>query len=259
MTTLITARGIGEARTRNMLTQLVANLPAWEHIELGWGAEYSFVNAQRRWDGLSFEKSLADGQRMLTDTIDRRLSVDPSPRFVLAGYSGGAALVHRWLVDHWRSYPEIVGVVLVADPHAPKSTDGFGVAGLRPLMQRGPVVWVSNPRDMICCCPADSPIRTIGDQTAMMSFCDPTAWGLDLLDRLKNSRWQAIRTNPFDVAGIIRRYSRAVADVCGYLGIDPRTLKFSGSLSQHTVYDWQRIYQGDTWLQDAAKQIRRVG
>ena len=93
LTILVTARGVGEKMGRNMLSQLVSGLPAWEHVELPWGASYGFVNAQRRWDGASFEKSLAEGQRMLTDTIDRRLAVDPSPRFVLAGYSGGAASV----------------------------------------------------------------------------------------------------------------------------------------------------------------------
>ena len=223
MTVLITARGIGEGMGRNMLSQLVANLPGWEHVELPWGASYGFVNP------------------------------------VVAGYSGGAALVHRWLADCWGSYPEVKGAVLVADPHAPLTNGLFGVAGLRPMKTFGPVLWVSNPRDMICCCLPDSPIRTIGDQTAMMSFCDPAAWGLDLLDRVKNNRWQQIRANPLDIIGTVRRYGRAVDDVCGYLGVDPHTLKFSGSLCQHTVYSWQRPTEGDTWIQNAAKRIRSVG
>ena len=259
MTTIITARGIGEELERNMLSQLVRNLPSWEHIELGWSASYGFVNPGKRWDGQSFERALAAGQRMLTDVIERHLAVDPTPRIVVAGYSGGAALVHRWLAANWASYPEVKGAVLVADPHAPLTNGLFGVAGLRPMKTFGPVLWVSNPRDMICCCPPDSPIRTIGDQTAMMSFCDPAAWGLDLLDRVRNNRWQQIRTNPLDAIGTIRRFGRAVDDVCGYLGVDPRTLKFSGSLCQHTVYSWQRPTEGDTWLQNAAKRIRSVG
>ena len=62
MTVLITARGIGEGMGRNMLSQLVSGLPAWEHVELPWGASYGFVNPGKRWDGQSFERALAGGQ-----------------------------------------------------------------------------------------------------------------------------------------------------------------------------------------------------
>ena len=224
MTTVITVCGIGESTSGwNMLDYLVAKLPtSWRHERLPWAASYGPVNPHRDPLGMSFDAALADGYRLLELALWQNRDAD----VVVAGYSGGAAVVGNLLAR--KHFLQVKAVVLVADPWAPNAGRGVhGIAGSRTITP-GRVRWVANPRDVICCCPADSPLRTIADQSAAMSLGDPSGWGLDLIDRLKTDRWQSIRTNPLDVVAAIRRYGRALDDVGGYLGL--------GRPSEHSIY-----------------------
>lgn len=225
MTTVITVCGIGESTSGwNMLDYLVAKLPtSWRHVEVPWAASYAFVNPHRDPLGGSFDASLADGYRMLEIALWQHRDDD----VVLAGYSGGAAVVGNLLAR--KRFDQVRAVVLVADPMAPAARGlPHGIAGNRPITHYQPIRWVSNPRDVICACPPDSPLRTIADQSAAMSLGDPAGWTLDLLDRVRTNRWQAIRTNLLDVVGAWRRYSCALDDVAGYLGL--------GRQSEHSIY-----------------------
>lgn len=248
-TTLITCRGIGEPLDGNMLSQFVRCFPNWDHIELPWQASYGPVNANRDPLGWSYAASLADGMSLLERTVTH-FEEQPGAQIAIAAFSGGAALAGNWLASRWRAHLAVKGAVLVADPQAPGTTR-FGVAGSRPIEDRGHLAWVSNPHDVICSAPHDSPVRTIADQSAAMSLADPRAWTLDLIDRLNRNRWQAIKSRPWDVIGIVRRYQVAVDDVAGYLGL--------GRMCEHTVYNHRRPYSnGNTWLQQAAVQLGKA-
>lgn len=248
-TTLIACRGIGERMQGNMLSQFVRQFPQWDHVELPWAASYGPVNAQGDPLGWSYAESVGDGMRLTETEVAELVAADPGARIVLVGYSGGAALVGNWAASRWLHYPQVKAVVLVADPQAPGGSR-WGVAGRRPITANGYLAWVTNPKDVICSCPSDSPIRTIADQSAAMSLGDPRAWTLDLIDRLNRGRWQAIKSNPWDVVRIVARYQRAVDDVAGYLGV--------GRRSEHTLYNHDRPYpNGNTWLQQAAAELRR--
>lgn len=236
---LITARGIGEGMRDNMLGQLVRALPQWDHVELPWSASYGPFNPERNPFGEAFSDALGSGAAKL------RAELDKGPA-VLVGYSGGAALVGNVAAE---LHPNIRAVGLVADPFQP-GVERFGIGGARYITQKVPIRWIGNPKDAICNCDVDSPLRTLADQSAAMSLGDPVAWGRDVLDRLSRDRWQRVRLEWWNLPGVLRQYAQAVDDVHGYLGLD--------RLSEHTVYNWRRGPSGDTDLHDLAVWLRRA-
>lgn len=247
MITVLCCRGIGESLRENMLSNVTKYLdPArFRAREVPWSASYGAVGG--RPDGASFGRALADGRTILLEMIRN----DPYP-VILKGYSGGAALAGNVAAEiGLGNYKEldVRGVGLISDPL--RSLDynlpGWGIAGTRPI--RGLPVWqMADPTDVITCCPKDSPLRTLADQSAAFSLADPIAWGSDLVDRLSRSRWQEI-TQTWHPVEIYRRYSEAMDDAAGYLW-----------RGDHVSYN-TRLVPGSTrtyteWLADRINEIK---
>lgn len=248
---LLVCRGIGERPGVNMILGdglgpgVIGRLPDGEAFfvdEVRWRAAYGPVPGPL--DAISYGRSLDEGMDLISAKLANLPEGDTA---ILLGFSGGATLAGnyaRFAIPGVHHREKIVGVGLIADPMRPVTTGrdehsgqpvgpGFGIGGQRFIPEDDfPVWWISNPRDVICCCPMDSPLRTIADQTFAMSFSPGGAplWLADLVDRLKTRRWQAVRVEWWRPARVFEQYARAVDDAAGYL--------FRG---EHISYD-----RGDT-------------
>jgi len=235
---LLVCRGIGERPGTNLILGdglgpgVLGRLPDGEMFkcrEVLWNASYGPVGG--RLDADSYSKNVERGM----DTIAAMLrDIPKGDTAILLGFSAGATLAGNYARFGVVCREKIVGVGLIADPLRPASDDayGFGIGGQRYIPEDDfPVWWISNPRDVICCCPMDSPLRTIADQTFAMSFSPGGAplWLADLVDRLKTRRWQAVRVEWWHPAKVFQQYARAVDDAAGYL--------FRG---EHISYDRDR-------------------
>ncbi|MCQ4119863.1 hypothetical protein [Rhodococcus tibetensis] len=111
-----------------------------------------------------------------------------------------------------------------------------------------PVWHMSDPADVITNCPANSPLRTIADQSAAFALGDLSAWGWDLIDRLRQNRWQATITDWRNTREVWRTYAQAIDSARGYLTGD------------HTSYDTRRYPASARtyceWLADRINEIQ---
>jgi pimeloyl-ACP methyl ester carboxylesterase len=226
MITVLVCRGIGDGAGEHGLlwacTRLLDPL-RFRVREVHWSATYGPVGGGAGSPAL--DVAVAAGERALLDAIRH----DPYPVVVL-GYSGGALVagnVAARLKAGEFGDLDVRCVCLVADPARPAlpsswsgSGPGTGIAGARPWFPftEGPrVVWVSNPGDVICCCPTDSPLRRIADLSSSWSLIDPLTWFFDLANRVSTNRWQDLRANPLAAWSILARYRQARLDAEGYL------------------------------------------
>lgn len=218
--TVFTCRGIGEPlHGGQMLDHVTKHFPDdWRIVPVPWEAQYGPVG-QAGVAGSSFDRSLTLGQHLLREMID---DAGPDP-IVIIGYSGGAALAGHVADQLGPSQAEKVAAVgLLSDPFQPRgvSPHGFGIAGHRPVdwpVQRPGTVWSWSDADPICVTPELSPLRTIADQTAAMALGDPSAWGTDLINRLRRGRWQPSAIDWHDPLGTLRRYGDAIDAARRYL------------------------------------------
>lgn len=216
MYTFLTAAGIGDTHN-SMMKEVAKHLDPnlFVHKRLDWNNQYGPVPLL---GGRSFQQNLRDGIEHGARVID----ADPNPIF-LGGFSGGAALmrmlaseVHRGL-HHTKP---IQGLANVADPYRPRGVGapfnfGFGIAGeieISDLWQRE----AADPADVICCCPANSPLRTLADQTSAFSLVDPTAWLQNIGWRLTTRQWQAVAMDFGNIRSIIDQYALASKGLDGY-------------------------------------------
>jgi len=211
--------------------------------ELPWEASYGFVPTTY---GSSFSKSTKRGEDMLIEMIDK----DPNP-VVLRGYSGGAVVAGNVAARIGRGelpHLDIRGVALVADPLNPQlpGSNRWGIAGSRDVRGNFPVWRANDPKDVICLCPANSPLRTLADQSAAMSLADPVAWGQDLINRLVTNRWQKVALNFWRPNTVVQQYAEAIEGVRGYLTGD------------HTSYHKRGLVAGETYLDHIGKRINGI-
>lgn len=221
---VITVRGIGEPLSPipNLLDDFVRLLPV-QRFDLPWSAVYGPVGGDVM--GESFRSAIEAGERMLVAEIRK----EPC---IVVGYSGGAELAGN-VANYFWEHPNLVHVFLVSDPSAPPSR---GRSGIRYDAERRSaaeasrkVTWVSNPDDVICSCPSDSPLRAIAETTEAFSLGDPRVLASDLLPKLRSGRiWRWLIGDP-------HRYEIAYRDACGYLGRDPRNPLNPGRCT-HTDY-----------------------
>lgn len=251
MISVLRCRGIGEPMgDDSMLAHVTKHLdPArFRTREVTWAASYGPVPGLA---GVSFDMALREGRiRLLNMIADDRYPV------VLLGYSGGAALAGNVAAEIARGdYPEldVRGVGLISDPLRPPdpwgSQEPWGIAGSRPIARVWFPVWhCADPADVITSCPANSPLRTLADQSAAFSLADPREWGWDLIRRVRERRFQATIRDWRNVPEVWRAYGAAIDGVRGYLTGD------------HTSYS-TRLYPGSArtyceWLADRINEIR---
>lgn len=241
---LLVCRGIGERVGANLIIGdglgpgVIDRLPdgeAFHTTEIHWPATYGPVGASI--NGVSYGRALDTGMEQIAAALRNLPDGDTA---ILLGYSAGATLAGNYARYakpgvHYRE--RIVGVGLIADPMQPMHVtpgSGHGIGGVRPIPDDDfPVWWISNPRDAICCCPADSPLRTVADQTYAMSFSSGGAplWVADLADRLVAKRWQAVKVEWWNPVKVFRQYAAAIEGAYGYL--------LGG---EHTMYDQGGAY-----------------
>lgn len=185
-------------------------------IEVPWSASYGPVPLPL---GPAFDESLRTGRELLLRMIDE----DPNP-VLLLGYSGGAALagnVAAEVAEGKHPDLEVVGCGLISDPFMPEYASPvrwqWGIAGSRPIGNAVPTFWAADPADAICCCPVNSPLRTIADQTRAFSVSNVLGWGVDIVGRLKRQEWQQVAINWADREHVRATYAKAFHDLDGYL------------------------------------------
>jgi hypothetical protein len=224
---VITVRGTGEVHgsATNMLSFVTRKLDRTRFcypIELEYPASIGAFNPQGNLVGLSEESSVRIGVMNLASLIRSTPN-----RVGLLGYSLGSLVVMRFLEAQARgeySDCEIAFVANIANPRRRQGNSidgpvpGFGIAGQHDRLPHVPLWEVANPRDGICCCPADSPLRTLADQLSAYTFAVGGGWSADLADRLIRQRWQPVGIdwlrNP---VGAWQSYVNAAALMRGYL------------------------------------------
>ncbi|QGJ95828.1 lysin B [Gordonia phage EMoore] len=206
---LLTFRGIDERLTGNMLDRLAYPLPTgWMRVEVPWTASYGRTS--------SYARSLEQGMALGEQTIREIKAAEPWAKIILAGYSGGAALAGNLA----NKLPSLIdGVVLVADPNYPGTGGDFGIAGAR-RVNAVPVRYVVNPGDIICCCPALSPLRILATLSPRMALGERSAWAADVRQKLADRKTRlemAEQIGPWWLPATWARYDRAKVGVDGYL------------------------------------------
>ncbi|NKV45440.1 hypothetical protein GS926_14925 [Rhodococcus hoagii] len=219
MITVLSCRGIGEPLQGNMCSAVTRRLDPtrFRVIEVPWTASYGPVPLPF---GPAFDESLRAGRELLLRMIDE----DPNP-VLLLGYSGGAALAGNVAAEVGRGlhpHLELAGTALISDPfmpwaESPTPEEKWGIAGGRYIPGDFPVWWAADPADAICCCPANSPLRTIADQTRSFSLSNLLGWGVDLVGRLKRQEWQQVAIDWRNRDEVHAIYRQAAHDLDGYL------------------------------------------
>ncbi|QYB01455.1 hypothetical protein I1A62_29935 [Rhodococcus sp. USK10] len=219
MITVLRCRGIGEPQgDDSMLANVTKHLDTtrFRAREVPWEATYGPVGGGI--GGSSFGRALAGGRKLLIDTI----RADPYP-VILLGYSGGAALAGNIAneigLGNWKEL-DVRGVGLISDPLRLPAVSGspvWGIAGGRRIQSEFPVWQLADPADVITCCPADSPLRTIADQSAAFALGDLRSWGWDIVKRLQTGRWQSTIRDWRNGPAVWNAYSHAIVGARGYL------------------------------------------
>ena len=229
---IILVRGTGEPQGRpSMLTATahsLASLSGGKVVDLPYRAEYGPVPNPL---GQAYERSVAEGLGML----DHLAEAGP---FILLGYSLGARIAGDFAAGGHRN---LIAAGLVADPMDYGTDKAFGIGGRRKIGKSN-VFRVAHPRDIICRCPANSPIRTVADATAHLSFATPDEWARDLIDLLARDRWQRVAVDWRNPTSAWRLYSQAIDGVVDYL---PRP----AGRGFHERYGTDGAGDGRTYLQ----------
>lgn len=229
---VILCPGVGD---KGMLQGLVRHLPAGTEVVTLPARSYGPVPLPF---GDDFEASVATGEWLL------RIELNKGPAFV-AAYSAYAAAAGNITRD---GHKNLLGTGLVADPFQPRRVTAFvnssyGIAGSRDITGGAPVKWVFDPKDVICQCDQNSPLRILADATSKMSLKRPDAWVADLLNRLTTRRWQQVMVNWRDRDAVRARYDRAFNDAWGYL---------PGGRGDHVGYGTRKQPNGRTYLHNLA-------
>ena len=254
---VVTVRGIGEPVDQNMLTQFVTRLGAgWTHIEVPYPAAYGFVNGQRNPNAPDYETTKRLGRTQVRIELSIIRAEHPDAIVVLAGYSAGADIVDDLAVAGvMAEFPQVKRCVVVANPSNPGSNGlaDYGIAAPERGRQHVDfrVIPVNDPGDVICCCPARSPLRVIATLTPRMQLADRSVWVRDVLRKLGDPGVRAEINRQLGAWWDPRnwgRYDRAAKDAGGYLGV--------GMASTHVVYR-RKPLGGLSMLEHAADRVLR--
>lgn len=194
--------------------------------DLPWSASYGPVP---QLGGESYDTAVARGMDMISDEVR---SIPDGDMIFLAGYSAGATTAGNWAARAPKEWVDrITAVFLIADPMRPYDggaklglqtlwEPGFGIGGERKIERSGlDVHWFSDRSDVITACDANSPLRTVADQTFAMSLRpgEFPRWIRDLAARALEGRWQKVVINWRNPREVLALYAKAKYDLDGYL------------------------------------------
>ncbi|OZF05225.1 hypothetical protein CH302_00965 [Rhodococcus sp. 15-2388-1-1a] len=217
--TIVQARGIGETLNGTTMCSVVTDpLPRdrFRVVNVRHRSEYGPVPVI---NGQAYNRTRAEAIRLALIAIEQA----PGP-VVLVGYSGGADAMGDLAAQIGRGVhgnlarTKLIAVVLIADPKNPRIlfAPQWGIAGSR-LIHTAAQVWRANdPNDVIPLCDANSPLRTVADQTDAMSLVDLAGWGISYLAKLRARQLQAVVINWRDPASVRYLYDRAIEQFNGY-------------------------------------------
>ncbi|QNJ57151.1 lysin B [Gordonia phage Rabbitrun] len=235
--TIVCARGIGEPIESPILMAVVREVQRLRGkpvrvIHLPWSASYGPVPQPF---GESFSQSLRRGFEMLDNAL-----LAPA---VGLGFSGGAKLMGDAAAQGHRN---LKAVGLIADPAMPmgvvrQRTRAWGITGQRKI-ERTPVLWKADPKDGICLCPPNSPLRTLADQSEAFSLGDPAAWGESMFTKLRRGQFQQVDPLRQFTMG---EWLEAIKLFRGYKGGD------------HTSYATRKEHNGKTYTQNLAAWLNQ--
>lgn len=212
--------GVGENGPAPTMAGRLAALTGLPTIRVQYSRAYGPVGGNGQPYTNTLFEGMAAGTRLLDDGV-------PS---ILIGYSAGAHIAGNLV---WRGHRSIVGAILIADPMQPASLTNNGLSGIagqpdkngrivHRTLQPGPSVpirWDWSVRDVICQCPADSPLRDLADFSEFMSLRPE-----DREEFIEDIRADFIALarrprSPFEWARQYRRFARAADDILGYLPV----------------------------------------
>lgn len=169
----------------------------------------------------AYGESNTKGRRILLDAIR-----DTPNRACCGGFSQGAAAAGDAAMEIGAGlHPglELDAVALIADPLRPVGgmmpglapADGYGIAGMRPIIGNFKTFWAANPADVITSAGAGSPLRSLADFTEMFSLGSPQEaerWMQALIARATQRRWQRW----WSIENVLT-WGGAIKDAQGYL------------------------------------------
>lgn len=234
-------RGVNEPMTNSMNEQVTRKLSSrFTAVEVPWGAAYGPVSGI---GGPSYERSLAEGKRLLLRMID-----EAPGKVVLCGFSAGADLASMVAAEIGAGkHPRLSlsAVALIADPSNPRvaGSTQWGIAGSRPITGSFPVYRANDPGDPIPLTDANSPLRWLADSTAGLTLTG--GWLASTKSRLAAQQMQQVVVNWRDPRGVAAQFARARFQLDGY-----------SRRGDHVSYS-RRIEPGTrgTWTDNLAAKI----
>jgi hypothetical protein len=200
--------------------------PRWYNpaVWVGYPAQYA--------GSMSYEQSITTAVNNAVAIMARELQA--GNMIVLLGFSQGATICRRILAMYGNGafgdvnwyIGKVIGAGLIADPVRPAGKNlgpqvapGSGVAGSEPIWDKAFLLEIANPKDVICCAPYNSLIRTFADFTGFFATDGRSLeqWAATSIKRVQEKGWQNANLDWGQFWQFGQRVNEAITGLQGYL------------------------------------------